>query len=135
MWHNRKQIHAKPCVVASPKRGGFLFILEKKEKQMGERSIVSITKLPAKELDTRLGACRECGWRRGIMLFENGLGGLILRITCMAVQDGKVLVRPMQSTKFHLMCKRRSHSLAKREGNKVFSEKSGVAQPPYASAT
>lgn len=53
-------------------------------------------------------------------MFKRVNGSSVVRVTCMSVNNGRELVRPIPITADHETCKRKQHALRKREGDKVY---------------
>ena len=87
---------------------------------MSKRKLVSIVPVSAHELGDMLGGCRPCGWWRKHIVFKRKNGTFVVRVTCMSVNNGRELVRPIPITADHETCKRKQHALRKREGDKMY---------------
>lgn len=77
--------------------------------------------LNAEELKKHLGACNDCGWKRGKPIYS--ITGpewneqAVVRIYCKAVNNGKDQTRPQPNLVDSCDCKHRKRAIEKRERN------------------
>jgi hypothetical protein len=86
-------------------------------------------------VDTLLGCCKECGWKRGEPVIAEGPKGVFVRVKCKGHENGQKLVKPVRVSdriQNHIDCPRKKKELERRkELHEQFREED-FAVPRYA---